>query len=136
MESIIISSITNNLSTETITIATPEGETVTLTPGDSMEFGDYSLPIISSQAELNSNTLIGFTVEGLSQNFAYAAIAGQGLVSALGHSEADFFPEDSHLVHITLPNLQAGDAIHCTFSIDEIPDGTRVSWVLGELDEA
>lgn len=136
MESIFINSITNNLSTESVTIDLPGGGTMTLAPNNSFEFEDFTLPVISTAEEVSSSTIMAFTVEGFSQDFGYAAVSGVGLVSALGHSGTDFFPSDEHLIHITVSNFQADDAVNCNFEINDLADGTRVTWVLGELDEA
>lgn len=110
---------------------------VILDPGQAqMNYTQLTLPIVDGPDMINGGTVRRFDVEGHPTPYAYAAVCDQGVTSALGIRGVDVFPADPHLVHITLPEVADGQSIRITFEENVIPDGTLVTWVLGELEEA
>jgi hypothetical protein len=135
METIAISKITNNLTNQTVTIFSPAGVPITILPGDTHTPGNWNLSVIGNEGEVSNSTIVTFNVTGFTQSFAYAVVAGRGIVSALGPLGSDFFPTNSHLVHETYPEFSTGDSVKFDFEINELENGDLVTWILGTLDE-
>ena len=136
METVNITTIKNNLTDRTVTMHTDSGEAMVLLPGEMLtNTSRITLPWVHNGGEISPETIRQFSVTGFSNGFAYAAISGKGLTSALGTGTENFYPDDPHLVHITMESLEAGQNLMLTFEVNEIADGTLVTWVLGTLDE-
>lgn len=139
METVNITTVTNNLPSLKIELCPPVGPPVIIDPPSTLGFRTTTIPLIETEDEINSDNIFAFRVEGFEQEFAFAAIKNRGIVSALGRTGPDFFPDDPLFVRETHPDVKAGDSIICKFEIRYLVgdegQGSLAIWVLGALDE-
>ena len=99
-------------------------------------YTQLTVPILSSANDFNAESYRTFTVAGQMATYAYIAVSGEGLISALGVTSEDFFPENPALVKITHEAVVDGDNLVVTFREDDLENGERITWVLGDHDDS
>lgn len=135
METVRITNIENNIPGLKVMVCPPNGTPIIIHPPSRVGFPEVTLPFIETEEEINCNTIFAFKVEGSDQEFAFAAIKHRGIVSALGRTGADFFPDETSLARESFGELEAGNPVTCKFEIRPLESGSYAIWVLGALDE-
>ena len=132
-----ITTIKNTIDRDVI-ITNDLGKEFRLKPNEMMmNYTQLSVPIIAGESEFNEESFRIFQVEGDSRMYGYIAVDGDGIISALGTLQSDFFPDDPNRVKKTHEVVTDGDPIILTFMEDEsVPGEGRIIWVLGDHDDA